>query len=164
MSPGRRFYKMTGSGNDFVVFDSRDGSVQALADPLRIRQLCDRRQGIGADGVVLLEPSARADLLMTYFNSDGSRGAMCGNAALCVTRLASQLQMADPEGMSIETDEGITPAPRLVRRLGRRIGEKRWDRVLDQSRPPFARWFTGGVLMVDVARAPMGPREGAAGS
>jgi diaminopimelate epimerase len=107
MSPGRRFYKMTGSGNDFVVFDSRDGSVQELADPSRIRQLCDRRQGIGADGVILLEPSARADLLMTYFNSDGSRGAMCGNAALCVTRLASQLRMADPEGMSIETDEGI---------------------------------------------------------
>lgn len=107
MSPGRRFYKMTGSGNDFVVFDSRDGSVQELADPSRIRQLCDRRQGIGADGVVLLEPSARADLLMTYFNSDGSRGAMCGNAALCVTRLASQLRLADPDGMSIETDEGI---------------------------------------------------------
>ena len=104
---GRRFYKMTGSGNDFVVFDSRDGSVAELVDPSTIRRLCDRRQGIGADGVVILEPSRRADVLMKYFNSDGSRGAMCGNAALCVTRLASQLGLANPAGMAIETDEGV---------------------------------------------------------
>ena len=113
MSRGRRFYKMSGSGNDFVVFDSRDGSVQDLSDPSMIRQLCDRRQGIGADGVVILEPSARADVLMKYFNSDGSRGAMCGNAALCVTRLASQLGLADQAAMRIETDDGIVPS-RLV--------------------------------------------------
>jgi diaminopimelate epimerase len=104
---GRRFYKMTGSGNDFVVFDSRDGSVAELIDSSMIRRLCDRRQGIGADGVVIIEPSTRADLLMKYFNSDGSRGAMCGNAALCVTRLASQLRLANPGGMAIETDDGI---------------------------------------------------------
>jgi diaminopimelate epimerase len=107
VSSGRRFYKMSGSGNDFVVFDSRDGSMQDLSDPSMIRRLCDRRQGIGADGVVLLEPAARADILMKYFNSDGSRGAMCGNAALCVTRLGGQLGLADPAGMTIETDDGI---------------------------------------------------------
>ena len=104
---GRRFYKMSGSGNDFVVFDSRDGSVGELEDPSRIRRLCDRRRGVGADGVVLLEPSARANLLMKYFNSDGSRGAMCGNAALCVTRLASRLGLAPGAGMTLETDDGI---------------------------------------------------------
>jgi diaminopimelate epimerase len=110
---GRRFYKMSGSGNDFVVFDSRDGSVRELEDPAMIRRLCDRRRGVGADGVVLLEPSARADLLMKYFNSDGSRGAMCGNAALCVTRLASRLGLAAGSGMTIETDDGIV-CSRLV--------------------------------------------------
>jgi diaminopimelate epimerase len=104
---GRRFYKMSGSGNDFVVFDSRDGSVAELVDSSTIRRLCDRRQGIGADGIVILEPSTRADLLMKYFNSDGSRGAMCGNAALCVTRLATQLGLAKAAGMAIETDDGI---------------------------------------------------------
>jgi diaminopimelate epimerase len=98
---------MSGSGNDFVVFDSRDGGVQEFAESSMIRRLCDRRQGIGADGVVVLKPSARADLLMKYFNSDGSAGAMCGNAALCVTRLASLLGLADPTGMTIETDDGI---------------------------------------------------------
>jgi diaminopimelate epimerase len=107
MSRTRRFYKMSGSGNDFVVFDSRDGSVQELSDPSIVRRLCDRRQGIGADGVVIIEPSARAEVLMTYFNSDGSRGAMCGNAALCVTKLASLLHLADPTGMRIETDDGV---------------------------------------------------------
>ena len=107
MTGPRRFYKMSGSGNDFVVFNSQDGIVQGLSDPSVIRALCDRRQGIGADGVVILEPSARADLLMKYFNSDGSRGAMCGNAALCVTRLASQLGLAESAGMMIETDDGI---------------------------------------------------------
>ena len=104
---GRRFYKMSGSGNDFVVFDSRDGSVRELEDATTIRRLCDRRRGVGADGVVLLEPSGRANLLMKYFNSDGSRGAMCGNAALCVTRLASRLGLAAGSGMTIETDDGI---------------------------------------------------------
>ena len=104
---GRRFYKMSGSGNDFVVFDGRDGDVGDLAEPSRIRRLCDRRQGIGADGVVIMQPSPRADLLMKYFNSDGSVGAMCGNAALCVTRLAAQLGLANPAGMTLETDDGI---------------------------------------------------------
>lgn len=104
---------MTGSGNDFVVFDSRDGEVRELADPARIRRLCDRRLGIGADGVVIVHPSAKADLLMKYFNSDGSAGAMCGNAALCVTRLAAHLGLAHASGMTVETDDGVLQA-RLV--------------------------------------------------
>ena len=113
VSDGRRFYKMTGSGNDFIVFDARDGDAREMIEPARIRRLSDRRQGIGADGVVVLQPSARADLLMMYFNSDGSRGAMCGNAALCITRLASQLGLTQPSGMTLETDDGILTS-RLV--------------------------------------------------
>lgn len=110
---GRRFYKMSGSGNDFIVFAARDGSIDDLSSPRTIRRLCDRRQGIGADGVVLLGESPSADVLMKYFNSDGTRGAMCGNAALCVTRLASELGLADGSGMTIDTDEGIVRS-RLV--------------------------------------------------
>ena len=110
---GRRFYKMSGSGNDFVVFDAREGDVRDLTEASRIRRLCDRRQGIGADGVVIVRPSAKADVLMKYFNSDGSVGAMCGNAALCVTRLAAQLGLANPTGMTLETDDGVLQS-RLV--------------------------------------------------
>lgn len=113
MTRARRFYKMSGSGNDFAVFDCREGDIRDLAEPSRIRRLCDRRQGIGADGVVIVQPSARADLLMKYFNSDGSEGAMCGNAALCVTRLAAQLGLANSGGMTLETDDGVLQS-RLV--------------------------------------------------
>lgn len=110
---GRRFYKMTGSGNDFIVFDSRDGDTQPLESPAVIRRLCDRRQGIGADGVVIVEPSRSAAMLMKYFNSDGSRGAMCGNAALCVTRLAARLGLGGKDAMTIQSDDGEL-ASRLV--------------------------------------------------
>jgi diaminopimelate epimerase len=110
---GRRFYKMSGSGNDFVVFDARDGDVRDLIEPSFIMRLCDRRQGVGADGVVIVQPSDKADVLMKYFNRDGSAGAMCGNAALCVTRLASQLGLANPAGMTLETDDGVIQS-RLV--------------------------------------------------
>jgi diaminopimelate epimerase len=113
VSKDRRFYKMSGSGNDFVVFDARDGDVRELLEPARVRRLCDRRQGIGADGVVSLNVSSRADILMQYFNRDGSRGAMCGNAALCITRLAVQLELAGPDAMTLETDDGVLRA-RLV--------------------------------------------------
>ena len=128
---GRRFYKMTGSGNDFVVFDSRDGAVDELEQPAMIRRLCDRRQGIGADGVVIIEPSRRADVLMKYFNSDGSRGEMCGNAALCVTRLSARLGLAkNPDAMAIETDDGIVrsrlvnDSPEIELQPVRRVKEK----------------------------------------
>jgi diaminopimelate epimerase len=98
---------MSGSGNDFIVFDSRDGDVSDVSEFRRIRRLCDRQQGIGADGVVIMEPSSRADVRMKYFNSDGSVGAMCGNAALCLTRLAVELGLAKAAGVTIETDDGV---------------------------------------------------------
>jgi diaminopimelate epimerase len=103
---GRRFYKMSGSGNDFIVFDSRDGDTRPLESADIIRRLCDRRQGIGADGLVVIESSRSAAVLMKYFNSDGSRGAMCGNAALCVTRLAARIGLGEKDAMTIESDDG----------------------------------------------------------
>ena len=83
---------MSGSGNDFVVFDSRglEAGDRPLERPEAIQALCARGTGVGADGVVFLaEPGhAGAALAMRYYNSDGSRGEFCGNATLCVTRLA----------------------------------------------------------------------------
>ncbi len=100
------FHKVTGSGNDFVMLDGR---VNRLADwpVFRIQAVCDRRDGVGADGLVLLTPEPEADTVrMTFFNSDGSRAAMCGNAALCSTRLSARLELADPAGMVLVTDSG----------------------------------------------------------
>ena len=74
-----------------------------------MERLCARGTGVGADGVVFIERAPRpgADFLMKYFNKDGSRAAMCGNAALCVTRLAAELGAGRAEGMAFETDDGI---------------------------------------------------------
>ncbi len=101
-----RFYKMTGSGNDFVFVDGREVSLDHLTDA-SIRSLCDRRTGVGADGVVSLTPEATSGARMIYFNADGSRAGMCGNAALCSTRLAARLGMAPENGMQLHTDTGI---------------------------------------------------------
>jgi diaminopimelate epimerase len=98
---------MSGSGNDFVVFDARGEPAGALESAAEIQRICARATGVGADGVVFVEPSTRADILMRYFNSDGSRAAMCGNAALCVTTVSVMLGAGKPEGMTIESDDGL---------------------------------------------------------
>ncbi len=97
---------MTGSGNDFVMVDGRS-TAPADWSPEDIRRVCARGMGVGADGLVFVglgsEPGAAR---MIYYNSDGSRAAMCGNAALCSTRLAALLGLASPDRMRLETDAG----------------------------------------------------------
>lgn len=102
---GTPFHKMTGSGNDFVFLDGR---VTSLADwPAgRIAAVCDRRNGVGADGLVLLEALEPGIIQMHYFNADGGRAALCGNASLCSTRLAARLGLAPAGGMELRTDAG----------------------------------------------------------
>ena len=107
---GTPFYKMSGSGNDFVVFDGRSVHVHQWS-PAEIRLLCDRRNGVGADGLVVLTPAPPDGLRMTYWNADGSRGAMCGNAALCCGRLAVELQMVPPGQFCLQTDAGWRHGP-----------------------------------------------------
>ena len=103
-------YKMTGSGNDFVMLDGRS-TTPAEWTPADMTALCARGTGIGADGVVFVSPGAGPrSARMTYFNSDGSHAAMCGNAALCSVRLAARLGLAPPAGMSLETDSGVYEA------------------------------------------------------
>lgn len=100
------FHKATGSGNDFVMLDGR-ANTSADWSVERIHLICDRRHGVGADGLVFLTPEGEPNVVqMIFFNSDGSRAAMCGNAALCSTRLAARLEMADPAGMTLVTDAG----------------------------------------------------------
>ena len=102
---GTVFYKMTGSGNDFVLLDGRSTTPESWP-PERIAALCDRRDGIGADGLVILTPEDGDAVRMAFFNSDGSRAAMCGNAALCSARLAAHLEFGSADGMRLLTDAG----------------------------------------------------------
>lgn len=102
-------YKMTGSGNDFVVLDGR--YTQAERWPAtRVTALCDRRNGVGADGLVILTPDASGRVRMAFWNSDGSRAAMCGNAALCSARLAVYLEMTPAGELCLLTDAGVLRA------------------------------------------------------
>lgn len=82
-----KFYKYQGAGNDFLIADNRDGSFTLTTE--QIASLCDRRYGIGADGLMLLETSDSYDFKMTYFNSDGSGGMMCGNGGRCMVAFAA---------------------------------------------------------------------------
>lgn len=108
---GREFYKMSGSGNDFVVVDARAEPPGELANPPVIQAVCARGTGVGADGIVFLERSSEADFRMTYLNSDGSRAALCGNASLCVASLAVRLGAVGRTGdFEFETDSGIVRA------------------------------------------------------
>jgi len=101
-----RFFKMTGSGNDFVFLDGRSATVEQWPAE-KIQGLCDRRSGVGGDGLVLVTPEGPDSIRMVYFNADGSRAGMCGNAALCSTRLAGHLGIAPPTGMNLLTDTGV---------------------------------------------------------
>jgi diaminopimelate epimerase len=101
------FYKMSGSGNDFVFFDARYGLPEFAADPSAVAALCARGPGVGADGVVFLDAPAPGVVRIVYLNSDGSRAALCGNATLCAARLAVELGAAAAgEPFVIRTDAG----------------------------------------------------------
>lgn len=83
------FYKYQGAGNDFLIADNRDGSLK-LSDE-HIARLCDRRYGVGADGLMLLETGSEYDFRMVYYNSDGSGGMMCGNGGRCIVAFAADM-------------------------------------------------------------------------
>ncbi|HVE73158.1 MAG TPA: diaminopimelate epimerase [Thermoanaerobaculia bacterium] len=101
------FSKMAGGGNDFVVIDNRNGRV---TDPESLtRRICTRALSVGADGLILIEPSVRATFRMRYWNSDGSLGEFCGNGTRCAARFAF-LNVIAGRRMSIETDSGIVSA------------------------------------------------------
>ena len=107
---GQPFYKMSGSGNDFVMIDARSDRIDELRQPAVVQKICARATGIGADGIVFVEPSHDAAVRLTYLNADGSRADLCGNATLCTARLAVELGVADPAHFAIETDSGLVQA------------------------------------------------------
>jgi len=106
---GTIVYKMTGSGNDFVLLDGRSTTPEQWPAS-RITRICDRRTGVGADGLVILTPDGSDAVRMAYWNSDGSRAELCGNAALCSVRLAVYLELAKAGELSLLTDAGVVRA------------------------------------------------------
>ncbi|TKC07729.1 diaminopimelate epimerase [Pedobacter frigoris] len=90
------FYKYQGAGNDFILIDHRISPIKDI-DYESIKQLCDRRFGIGADGLMFLTAHPEYDFEMLYFNADGRPGSMCGNGGRCIVAFAKHLGIIDKE-------------------------------------------------------------------
>ena len=102
------FYKMTGAGNDFVMVDNRDLALSHILTRENIARLCNRRFGIGADGLIAIEPpQIKADVRMRYYNADGGEAEMCGNGARCFTAFVSHLSGGKITKLCFETMAGI---------------------------------------------------------
>ena len=97
----RHFHKMHGLGNDFVIFDARPEAGQAPIEmtPALARAIADRRTGVGCDQLILIEPSADAEVAMRIWNSDGGEVESCGNATRCVVALTGAATIATPGGL-----------------------------------------------------------------
>lgn len=98
------FSKMAGGGNDFVVIDNRTSKIGDAGE--LTRRICTRALSVGADGLILIESSARATFRMRYYNSDGSLAAFCANGTRCAARFAF-LNVIAGRKMTIETDAGL---------------------------------------------------------
>ena len=98
------FTKSQGLGNDFIVIDNTGVNIDM--PPNAIKALCDRHYGVGADGLILVEPSTVADYFMNYFNADGSAAEMCGNGIrVCAKYIYQHIEPRDT--MRIETRAGV---------------------------------------------------------
>lgn len=115
----KKFSKWQGCGNDFVLFDCLDNP---LADYSELaKKVCDRHYGIGADGILIVEPSSVADFRMRIINTDGSEAEMCGNGIRCFARYLYDNQLVTKEEFTVETGAGIL-VPRIIKENNEVIG------------------------------------------
>ena len=140
---------MTGSGNDFVMLDGRTTSPDRWP-PDRVRTICDRRNGIGADGLVILTPETAGTVRMSYWNSDGSHGAMCGNAALCSGRLSVELELVEAGEFCLLTDAGMVRVMSRAQddRAEIQLPDVDLPREVSLERSPGEQWHALGTVGV----------------
>ncbi len=109
MSTTIDFYKMSGSGNDFILVDNRANIIKPEVGRELARSLCRRKVSVGADGLILIESDDEVDFSWRFFNADGSSAEMCGNGGRCVARLANMLGICG-SSLSFRTLAGIIRA------------------------------------------------------
>ncbi len=101
------FWKMHGLGNDYVVIDNRDGEITEKETPALAKKLCERRFSVGADGLLLVSNSAKADVRMRIFNADGSEAEMCGNGIRCFAKYCHENGIVKKDEFAVETLAGV---------------------------------------------------------
>ncbi|WP_072935431.1 diaminopimelate epimerase [Schwartzia succinivorans] len=139
------FTKWQGCGNDFVLVDDRSESIK---DPAELsRKMCDRHYGIGADGLIIIRPSDKADTRMRIYNTDGSEAEMCGNGIRCFARWVYELGLVPVEEFTVETGAGIL-VPKIIKENGRITGVRvdMGQPVLDAEKIPTKGFGTGRVV------------------
>lgn len=138
-----RFYKYQGTGNDFIMIDNRD--LQFPKNRELIENLCHRRFGIGADGLILLENDEAADFKMVYYNSDGNQSTMCGNGGRCIVAFAHFLDIFEEKTRfnaidgphEAEIKNGIVRLKMIDVSI---IGKDGEDFVLDTGSPHYVKY------------------------
>ena len=101
-----RFFKYQGTGNDFIMIDNRMKTFPK-GDPKLVANLCHRRFGIGADGLILLEEDKENDFAMVYYNSDGNPSTMCGNGGRCIVAFAYKLGLIQKDETTFSAPDGL---------------------------------------------------------
>ena len=150
------FTKMHGLGNDFILIDCREQTCPSESSDLRdfSRRLCDRRFGIGADQILLLHNSGKADFRMQILNADGSEVEMCGNGIRCLARYIWDRKLSEKNVLEIETLAGIIRPERSLDMVKVDMGEPILEaekipvRLSQQSHPPHPSFSKGGVGMI----------------
>jgi len=152
------FHKYQGTGNDFILLDNRGKELHQTLTKEKIALLCDRRFGIGADGLILLTDPKASDFRMIYYNSDGGESTMCGNGGRCIVAFAHSLKVFEGDSCTFEAVDGLHEAwitedgwveLEMIRPQGyRSVGvQSAW---LDTGSPHYVRFEPKPVKEVDV--------------
>lgn len=149
-----KFHKYQGTGNDFVILDNRKKEYSTLTAS-HIRHMCDRRFGIGADGLMMLNEKQGYDFEMKYFNADGRESSMCGNGGRCLVKFAYELgihkntyrfiAIDGPHEAEIDTDETVSVKMQDVNHVSKFHG----DFILNTGSPHYVKMVTD-VMNTDV--------------
>ncbi len=151
------FYKYQGTGNDFVLVDNRDGKYNNLTTE-QIKNICDRRFGVGADGFMLLNEKEGYDFEMVYYNADGREGSMCGNGGRCIAQFANDLGVIKnhynflavdgPHEAAVYKEEGLVSLKMID--VGS-ISKYHHDAVLNTGSPHYVQ-LASDVMKMDVVK------------
>jgi len=151
------FFKYQGTGNDFVIIDQRENKYISKSDQSLIERICNRRFGIGGDGLMLIQSSDHADFTMVYFNADGRTSSMCGNGGRCIVSLASRLGIFK-DSCTFDAIDGLHQAkivdPTRVALKMNDVSDIHRDAeayVLDTGSPHYVRFETG-VAELDMVK------------